>query len=487
MFCAASLTIAGHVASAPIPWQTVQVSTMGPTGFSVVFSTLLDGRFVLGQQGKLYVQNAFGNAAKTEFATNGVTFDPSFVAVQNGTRGLLGAGGSFGAISGLHPFNPTVATGSTGGVRPALATTLQSYVGAYWKSGALEGWLIGGANGPSGPFSGHNVVFVSLDGTKKGAITEELCTYSAGLATDANGNLYAALYELDGSPKAANADKVMKLTAAQLTPKIQSILSGTTPTPLALADATLVHKFTSASSIAVDGQGRIWAAGFREPLVEVYDPTTDIVRQLVPTHGPINGWGPDTYQVSTFTRNGVSEVAVLAYDSYTAEGSPVYFAHVPLDEVKTTETTYHDWLVEQFGVNALTPETEASLWGQDADPDQDGLTNLEEYALDTLPQSSDGSSVISKVYQSDLLSLSFRRHPLRTDVIYTVEVSSLLTPGTWTAIASSTGGLPTVPSTASAVSEVTEGALKRVKVTDEASAAGETRRFMRLTIALAPP
>ena len=484
---AAVLASASSAVADPINWQSVQISTLGSTGYAVSFASLPDGRCVLGQQGSLYVQNTFGATAKTPFPANSVTFDPSFVAIKDGTHGLLGAGGSFGAVSGLHPFDPTNATAGTGGVRPALATTAQSYVAAYWKVGALEGWIVGGANGPSGPFSGHNLIFVSLDGTKSGPISEELCTYSAGVATDASGNVFAALYELPGSPNEGNVDKVVRFTSAQVTAKVQAIMDGSPATPLSLSEATFVHKFNSASSIAVDASGQVWAAGFNMAHLQVFNPATGALRVVSPVHDLING-GSDTYQVATFTRSGVPSIGVLAYDGWTFSDTPVYYVTAPISEVTMpTDTTYLTWRASKFGQNALVMSNEVTQWGVNADPDADGFTNLTEYALDLAPLASNGSSPIVEGKSGELLTLTFPRNPAAKDLVYTVEVSETLMSGSWTAIASSSGGAATIPTGTATSNELTQGTLKLVTVTDETTAAGVAPRFMRLRISLNNP
>ncbi len=486
---ALSLATVGH--ADPIAWTSDHVSTWQPTGgFSLVFAHLPDGRVVLGQQGKVFVQDSFGPPAMTEVAANGRVFDPSFIAVRNSTSALLGAGGNFGAISGLHPFNPAA---PVNGVAAAYANTAQNYVGIHWKSptSALEGWLIGGANGPNGPFLGHNIVFVNsttiganAPGTIRGAVTEELCSYSAGIAVDAGGNLYTALYELEGEPEEAEADKVLRFSAAQIETAIQAVISGT-PAPLARGAATFIHQFDSAGAITVDGLGRVWAAGFKVEHLQVYDPATGRVRALVPDHAAITGAGQRGYQVSAFVRSGAPRIGFLAYDLYGTPGTPVIVGDAPAAEVTMPSgTTFATWRVANFGANALTVATESTLWGETADPDRDGLPNVTEYALNTLPLTPNAPTSITTARGSGLLTFSFPRNPLATDLTYTVEVSSSLPQNGWTPIATSIGGAATMATGASSVNEAPEGTMVRVTVADQAGAAGATKRFMRLRIGI---
>lgn len=488
--CSAALLAIGFsigVQADPITWSSVQAGVLEVDNFDffgVTVANLPDGRFVLGQQGKVYVQNAWGAAASTPVANvSAHAFDPSFIAVRDADTALLGAGG-FGA-GGLHPFTPSA---PASGVVTAILSC-QNYAAAYWHSPAgsanpREGWLIAGANGTT---SKHNVIFVSLDGLTSGAVTEELCTYSAGMAVDTAGNLYTALYELSGTANAADADKVLRFSAAQVETAVQAVF-GPTDAPIARSTATFVHKFNGASSIAVDASGRVWAGGYNASQVEVYDPATGSKRTLVPVHGAINGFGPTIYQPCAFTRAGVPQVGFLAYDSWLGGGTPVFFVHASAADVTMpADTTFETWRVTNFSANALTLTTESTQWGETADPDHDGLPNVMEYALNTQPLTMDGMTAITKTMTGGLLAFSFPRNPLSTDLTYAVEVSSTLAANDWTVIASSTGGAATVASGAFSVGETTEGAMKRVTVTDQASAAGAARRFMRLRVTASTP
>jgi len=462
----------------PISWQSLQIGTVdaNSSSFGVTVANLPDGRFVLGQQGKVYVQNIWGAAASTQVANaGGQVFDPSFVAVRDANAALIGAGGF--SSTGLLPFNPAAPANGVG----AAIATLQNYAAAFWHSPStsLEGWLIGGSNGSN---SRHNITFISPDGAVVRTVTGDLCSFSSGIAVDAEGNLYVALYELPGTPDEADADKVLRFSAAQVE---TAILTGT-PVPRSLA--AFVHRFSGASTIAVDSLGRVWAGGYTSPDVQVYDPATGGGRTLVPEHGAINGDGPDIYQPSRFARAGVAHIGFLAYDSWLKGGTPVYFVHSPVTDI-TVPNTLASWRTFHFGEENITPATEAALWGANADPDHDGLPNLAEYAFNTLPVAADGAGAVAVTTSGGLLAISFPRNPLNTDLTYAVEVTGTLSADDWTMIAASVGGLMTTaaPSGAAVVSESAEGAMQRVTVTDQASAAGAPRRFMRLRLTSITP
>ncbi|MDB6119387.1 MAG: hypothetical protein JWO08_3168, partial [Verrucomicrobiaceae bacterium] len=261
-------------------WTSFPIGKIGQK-YAFALDRLPDGRFVLGNEGSLYVQNTWGTAAKTQISSNGTAFDPSFVAVRNATSGLVGGGG-YSAPRGLYEFNPS-ATGTPLSSTSLVSSTLQNFCAVYWKhpSSGREGWLIGGTNGVD---SKHNLTFVSADGAKVGAVTGVISTYSAGVCTDASGNVYAARSEYFTDDE-ADSEKVLKFTASQIDTAVAAVISGT-PAPVDRANAIVVHQFAGASSIAVDSIGRLWAGNYSGYL-QVYDPVSDSTRDVMPDHAPI--------------------------------------------------------------------------------------------------------------------------------------------------------------------------------------------------------
>ncbi|MDQ2659886.1 MAG: hypothetical protein M3Y03_05650, partial [Verrucomicrobiota bacterium] len=85
-------------------------------------------------------------------------------------------------------------------------------------------------------------------------------------------------------------------------------------------------------------------------------------------------------------------------------------------------STYAQWASYWF-----TP-TEAAISGALADGDDDGLTNLLEYALNSNPKKADGSGAVAR--QGNALVLNYRKIIGTTDLVYAVEQSADLM--TWT-------------------------------------------------------
>ncbi|AHF93209.1 secretion protein [Opitutaceae bacterium TAV5] len=121
-------------------------------------------------------------------------------------------------------------------------------------------------------------------------------------------------------------------------------------------------------------------------------------------------------------------------------------------------TTWAIWRTENFNAAELE---DASVSGPYADPDQDGIPNLVEYALSGGPfTQSVGILPASGLSEDGRLTLTFFRQ--RDDITYTVQGSDDLQ--TWTTVAVNPGKVA-----------------QRVTVTDNASA-GASPRFLRLHV-----
>src|SRR5690606_5165694 len=95
------------------------------------------------------------------------------------------------------------------------------------------------------------------------------------------------------------------------------------------------------------------------------------------------------------------------------------------------------WRQDQFTTAELEdPELEAAVWGDLADPDGDGLSNLLEYALALPPR--DGTSAGPALTLDDtpgeprlLLTFTRLKRAAAAGLIYQVEWSDTLAPDSW--------------------------------------------------------
>ncbi len=459
-------------------WQTLTIASLLPEEVnSSTFVHLPDGRFVLGAQGQLSQQSTWGAASRSPIGNGGVSFDPAFLAVRDASAILLGAGGGFGGTTGVHFLNPAAASPS---LTSAPLASLQNFSGVWWQSSLSNrsGWLVAGTNGPTGK---NNLTFLSADGSQRGPVTGEISTFSSGLATDAAGNVFAALYELSGP----DSDRVLRFSAAQMEAAAAAVLAGN-PAPLTKAAATPVFQFDSASSLAVDAMGRVWASGFKVNHLQVYDPATGASRRITPDHAPMAGVSDPHYQIQAFSRLDETYLAFLATDEEGKPGSPILHGIAPLSHLTVPETLA-TWRAFHFGTAPLTPTLESTFWGNGADPDGDGLPNLLEYALTTPPLTANPPATTAGLSNSHL-TLTFFRNPLRQDLRYTVESSASPATGSWSPLAMGEAGAPllAVSPALPGITETASGNLITVQVRDTFATSSQASRYLRLRITVLP-
>jgi len=84
--------------------------------------------------------------------------------------------------------------------------------------------------------------------------------------------------------------------------------------------------------------------------------------------------------------------------------------------------------------------------GDPADPDQDGISNLLEYALGGDPNIPDASSIAPTIaHTNGQVRIGFRCNSSKSDIDWIVQVSPSLSQTDWVSVAQSTGGAEAVP------------------------------------------
>ncbi len=127
--------------------------------------------------------------------------------------------------------------------------------------------------------------------------------------------------------------------------------------------------------------------------------------------------------------------------------------------------------------------------------DKDGLPNLLEYAFARLPDRVDGPATpISTAIAGGRLVVTFVRDERASDLLYEVQASHNPAANDWTTIAQSTAGQPVIgangnaptitETSASAIASV--GVLRKVRVADVETVAGNSRRFLRVKVSTIP-
>ncbi len=185
--------------------------------------------------------------------------------------------------------------------------------------------------------------------------------------------------------------------------------------------------------------------------------TTYSVKRAASSGGPYTtvaaGFSSSNYTDST-ALGGFTFYYVVTASNDVGEGpASAEVASLPL-------TGLQGWRQQFFGTTLNSGNAADS-----ADPDGDGVRNLAEYALDTLPNSSVSAANPSAQVVSNRLQLTFLR--AKADVNYLVEASGDLSSGSWQTIASNPGKVGQV-----------------VTVTDsiDLGASSHQRRFLRLRI-----
>lgn len=136
-----------------------------------------------------------------------------------------------------------------------------------------------------------------------------------------------------------------------------------------------------------------------------------------------------------------------------------------------------NWKTFHFGNNA----TNATVAGDFADPDGDGMVNLLEYALGTDPLVADSGDLFSAAVVGGHAQVSFNRNASATDLTYVLETAPDL--ATWTPVITHTN--PSGWTGGASATEAPPSALppdQTVQVTIDLGAPSSTAQFVRLRV-----
>ena len=285
--------LVAFVSAASASWTTYSLPT-ATDSYSWALGHTDDGRFIYANNGTFYRQDTFGSGSVTTYANSpGSSVGPSFIAA-GGSTAVAGTGGWTASPLLTFAADDTAGTSfSTNGV------SLQNYVGRMRDSNSF---YVGGANGTGG---NHSLSYVTLDGSQNKVVIDNISTYSCGFAVDGSGNLYVGDND-DG--------KVYYFAKSQL----DNAIAGSA---LAITDGAEVANFGSGGqigSLAVDGNGVLWAAGWMDNGITSYDPNLDQYYDWTPGHASTS------YLVDTFSKDGTDYVAFVS-NSGIGDGSDVIY------------------------------------------------------------------------------------------------------------------------------------------------------------------
>ena len=133
--------------------------------------------------------------------------------------------------------------------------------------------------------------------------------------------------------------------------------------------------------------------------------------------------------------------------------------------------------------------------GAAVDGDKDGVPNFLEYAFARLPNRVDETPTPTTTeIAAGRLVITFTRDERASDLVYEIQATNDPGANAWTTIAQSTSGAPTVAAgaftpaiietNASAIASV--GVLRKVRVADVQTVAGNSRRFLRVKVTSIP-
>ena len=274
------------VSQASADWTQFSLPDLAGAFSPSAIAVLPDGSYLFANQGTYYQQDGFGLPGYTAYSnvSPGDTADPSFLAVWDATHAVAGGGG-FG-VSDVYRFDPASLNAPD---FVAQGFSLQNFSGVFHDANSL---YLGGGNGSN---SMHSISYLDLNTDTSKIIIANISTYSCAFARDAAGDLYVG---------DEDNQKVYKFTAAQLSLAISGA-------PLAITDGTFVYQsINSLSTMAVDGQGRIWTSGYLDNGLQVFDPVADAETTVIP------GLTNANYLVTTFSVDGQN------YVGYTDEANP---------------------------------------------------------------------------------------------------------------------------------------------------------------------
>ncbi len=180
-----------------------------------------------------------------------------------------------------------------------------------------------------------------------------------------------------------------------------------------------------------------------------------------------------TYTIGTFGSTNFSASDFTATNVTAGVTGTFQFSGSTLIYSTVTLTPQQQWRLTYFGTTQ-----NLGTAADTADPDSDGLPNLDEYALGTSPLQPAATSGPVVGRSANHLTLAFTRNANATDITHHVEARNDLVASVWADIATRTQAAGWTTATGVTLSEVSG----TVTVTDSADISTGGRRFLRLRV-----
>lgn len=192
---------------------------------------------------------------------------------------------------------------------------------------------------------------------------------------------------------------------------------------------------------------------------------------------------PKTFNVAILGNQAAGTNKTIFLTLSNATGGS-YLSTLSNSVLTIVQDSYALWKFSHFGTNANNPTVAGNL----ADPDNDGIPNILEYAFGSDPNSTDTNAPLIGTIVSNHFQLEFDRNTSATDLTYTAEAASDLN-GAWSNLLTYlAGGWITNTSDSTVTESAPSGSPPdqsvHVTITDpvDTTAATATNRFFRLNV-----
>ncbi len=311
-----------------------------------------------------------------------------------------------------------VASVTLGGLSTTYDGTPKSATATTNPSGLTVSYTYGGSSTAPTNAGTYAVVGTISDANYSGSATDDFlitkATPTISTPPTASAITYGqALYTSTLSGGTASTEGTFAFTTPSVVANAGTVSQSVTFTP---TDSTNYSTFTTTADVTVNKATATVTLG---GLSTTYDGTP---KSATATTNPSGLTVSYTYGGSSTAPTNAGTYAVVgtindANYSGSATGSLV---------IAPASRSYSAWVGEKF----TSVQVSAGQSSPTADPDRDGLTNLAEYALDSLPYKFTPQPTITATANS--LSITFQRRVQTNDVIYRAEASPNLID--WTAL-----------------------------------------------------